>query len=84
MENKTKSTLPDKVAIIFDGWADGNTYYDSVFATCQSDQPAGYDSVLLELTPMEDEDSLDANKHFELLQFIFQVFGESIKMGPLW
>lgn len=78
VEVNIKNTLWDKFASIFDKWVGGKTHYASVCATNASDQPTGYDSILLVLTSMGEGDSLDANKPYELLQSLLQVYGKTI------
>lgn len=82
VEDKIKNALPDEFTNIFDGWTDDNTHHVSVLATYSSDQPAGYHSLLLVLTSMGGEASLDANEQYEFLQFVLQVFEKSIENVP--
>lgn len=55
----------------------GDTHYVGVLATFPSEKPCGFDSKLLALAPMGNEDSQNADDHFEFLEFVLGVFGKS-------
>lgn len=57
VKEKMKAILPDRLAIVFDGWTGGESHYVSVFATFPSDQPKSFECVMLSIAPMRDEDS---------------------------
>lgn len=56
IREKIKSVLPDRFAVIFDGWSGGDTHYVSAFATLPGEWPKDLDSVLLASVPMGEED----------------------------
>jgi hypothetical protein len=64
VEKKISNILPDKFAIVFDGWTSNQTHYVGVFCTFPSDvSPNGFSKVLLSFSPMGEEDSLSVNQH---------------------
>ncbi|ETV86973.1 hypothetical protein H257_01991 [Aphanomyces astaci] len=42
VERKIASQLPDKFALVHDGWSHGSTHYLAIFATFPSSDPIGY------------------------------------------
>ena len=78
VERKIEGLLPDRLAIVFDGWAGGDTHFVSVFATFPANNKQGYDRVFLACSPMENEECLDANEHYNFLVYVLGVFGKSI------
>lgn len=78
VEKKIREVLPNRLAITFDGWGSGDTHYNAVFATFPSQNDFGYDIFLLACSPMENEESLNADEHFEFLSFVLSVFGKSM------
>lgn len=77
VEKKIAALLPEKFAVVFDGWSGGDTHYVSIFATFPSEHTMGYDSVLLGCSPMGDEDSLDATEHYRFVEEVLKIFGKS-------
>ncbi|ETV65061.1 hypothetical protein H257_18147 [Aphanomyces astaci] len=60
LEAKLTKTLPESFACVFDAWTSGSTHYVAVFASFPSDSLREYKNVLLELLPINDEDSLES------------------------
>lgn len=52
--------------------------YVSVFATFPSDRQCGYDSALLALALMGDENQLDGTQHYDYTKFVLGVSGKSL------
>lgn len=48
----------------------------AIFATYPSNQPCGYDSLLLALARTGDEGSLNADDHFDFVRFVLSVFAK--------
>ncbi|MEM9079038.1 MAG: hypothetical protein AAGC43_18510 [Bacteroidota bacterium] len=78
VEKKVAERLPDKFAIIFDGWSGGDTHFVGVYATFPSNNSLGYEKILLSCSPMENEDFLDSNEHYEYLKFVLDLYGKNI------
>lgn len=78
VETVIRDRLPNRFAITFDGWAGGDTHYVSVFAVFPADNVNGYDRFLLACSPMENEDSLNANEHYEFLEWVLALFEKSM------
>lgn len=79
VEEKIKEKLPSRFAVIFDGWTGGDTHYVSVFASFPAVNACGYESVLLALAPMGEEDSHTADEHYSFLKFVLSVYGKTIE-----
>lgn len=67
VETIIRDTIPEKLAIIFDGcWSD-DTHYVSVYATYPATNECGYEKgttiVLLAFSQVEHDESLDSNEH---------------------
>lgn len=78
MGNKIKELLPERIEIVSDGSGWGDPHYVAIFATFRSRSSMGYGKVLFNCSPMENEDILDTDAHFSLLEFILYVFGKSM------
>lgn len=68
--------LPSKFAIVFDGRSGSGTHYVAFYATYPPNQPCNHNSILLALSPMCDENFLNAEKQFEFAQVVFEWFGK--------
>ncbi len=77
VEEKIAQILPDKFAIVFDGWSCGDTHYVAVYATFPYNTPVGYRKVLLGFSPFEEETSQSAQEHYEYLEFVLSTFKKS-------
>lgn len=78
VEQKISNILPDKFALMFDGWSTNDAHYIGIFAVFASNHTHGYSRVLLGLTPLENEQSQSSNEHYELFCFILDLFGKSV------
>lgn len=67
LEDKIKDCLPERVAVVFDGWSGGNTHYVGVFETYPHKNVIGFRMHLLDLSSMGAEDALDANEHYSFV-----------------
>lgn len=77
VETHISSALPEKFAIIFDGWSSGDTHDVAVVASYNGDERNSYKTALLAFTPFEEESNLEATTHFELLQYVLGLFNKS-------
>jgi hypothetical protein len=58
--------LPLQFAVMFDGWSSNGMHYLAVFAVWPDDtQERGYNRALLSFAPLDDEERLDANSHWD-------------------
>lgn len=77
VESKISDILPDKFAVVLDGWSAGDTHYIAIFATFPQRPGPGFRRFLLAFSPMGDETRLDAAEHKTLLDFVLSVFGKT-------
>lgn len=77
VRKKISSILPDVFAIIFDGWSHGITHYLGIFATFSSNALNGYNSILLAFSPLENEESLNADEHIKFLDITLDKYQKS-------
>ena len=77
VEQKIQDSLPEKFAIIFDGWSAGDNHFVGVFATYPATNDVGYEKVLLGFSPMENEASQDAAEHYNYMEYVLEVHGKS-------
>lgn len=69
VEKKIQAILPDKFALVLDGWSDGATHYVGVFASFPSNDSVRFSSRLLSFSPLGDEGSQSSREHVEFLTF---------------
>ncbi len=74
-EEKIVKLLPNRIALIFDGWSRDTTHYFAMFASISSLNSKGYETRLFDLSPIGDECSLSANEHHEFLTFVLELYG---------
>ena len=80
VETRISSILPDKFAIIIDGWSKSSNHFVGVFASFASDnEPCGYQTVMLAFSPMLTEESFTAKDHFDFLTWVLQLFEKSFQ-----
>ena len=77
VEKKISHLLPKRMALIFDGWSTGSTHYLAVFASLSTENENGYSNRLLTLSPMGNECSLSAQKHYDFLNHILGLYSNS-------
>ncbi|RHY87092.1 hypothetical protein DYB37_010240 [Aphanomyces astaci] len=77
VERKIASQLPHQFALVHDGWSHGSTHYLAIFATFPSSDPIGYTWTLLAFAPINDEESLSADDHYEFTVFVLELFGKT-------
>lgn len=57
VERKTSALLPEKFAIVFDGWTVRDSHYVSIYATLPFQNDDGFRKILLAFSPFSDETS---------------------------
>ena len=78
VEKKISLALPEIFSVVFEGWSCGDTHYLALFATYPSKCNLGFEKVLLGFAPLGEEQSLDAESHFEYMEFVLEVFEKSM------
>ena len=68
VEKRIQSALPEKFALVIDGWTKNSTHFVGVFASCPVANSQGYDSALLSFSPLFSETSFTANDHYQFLE----------------
>ena len=79
VESKVKENLPDKFALVIDGWSQSSLHYVAVFASYGSSTLTGYSTVLLSFSPMFSEISFVATDHYEFLEWILSLYSKSFE-----
>eukprot|EP00171_Calliarthron_tuberculosum_P021943 IDg21943t1 len=74
LSEKISALLPDKFAIVFDGWSSGITHYVAVFATFVTEDAKQYEHVLFAFSPMGEEEFFDAQEHVDFVTFVLSVY----------
>ena len=78
VEKKITEMLPEKFAIVFDGWSSrDNTHYMAIFVTFPAENELGYSKILLTMSPMGDEDSLSSQEHYDFATYILKLYHKS-------
>lgn len=76
VEQKIADKLPERFAIIFDGWSCNQMHFVGVFATFPSTAECGYDPIFLGFSPFEIESSLNAEAHVSYISY--ELFDKSL------
>lgn len=79
VETKINELPPERFEIIFNGWSGGDAHYIAIFETYPSTKPCVFDSVLLSIAPMVEEDLLAADDHYEFLHFLLSVYDKTME-----
>eukprot|EP01040_Poterioochromonas_malhamensis_P008742 gene8742-9464_t len=59
---------PTKFGLLFDGWSDGNgTHYCGIFAVVPTSEFSGHETLLLAMSPFEDESSFDGDQFINFI-----------------
>ena len=69
--------VPNRLALIFDGWTNNSTHYISVFAPFSTTNEDSFATRLLSVSLMGDESRLDADEHIDFLTYILNLYGKS-------
>eukprot|EP00171_Calliarthron_tuberculosum_P021824 IDg21824t1 len=77
VEDRIRNLLPEKFALIFDGWTSSDTHFVAIFASFPVKSTNGYRTVLLSFSPFEDEVSQNAKNHYLFACFVLDLYGKS-------
>lgn len=80
VERKFWAMPPDKLAVVFDGWGEGDTQYVDIISSYPSIQRSGHDSMLLALSQMGKEDSQNYEEQYNIDQFVLSGFKKPCKI----
>lgn len=78
LEEKIAFMLPEKFALVFDGWSTHDTHYVAVFETYPLDVTDYFLSVLLALSPLQRESNQSVDEHVVFIRFVINVFWKTI------
>ncbi|MEL7342806.1 MAG: hypothetical protein AAGM67_20135, partial [Bacteroidota bacterium] len=75
--HNTSKILPEKLAIIFDGWTESRVHYIAVFAAymCQST----YKETLLTFSPLLSDENFGAAEHVEFFESVLEGYEKSLR-----
>ena len=76
IEEHISKILPNKFALIFDGWSSGDSHYVGVFVTFMEKNVRK--QFLIAMSPMEDETTQSAAEHKEFLTKTLRLYGKSL------
>lgn len=77
-EEKIADRLPERFALVFDGWKMGSTHFLALFASFPADGDCGYELRLLTFSPLINETSLGAAQHLSSISYILELYRKSI------
>ena len=75
---KKSHDLPDKFALVIDGWTHGSTHFIGLFASYTYNNQNGCHTALLGFSPMINKTSFTAADHVEVIQYVLSVFNKSL------
>lgn len=80
VEMKIAKALPERFAIIFDGWSENSTHFVALFASYpDSTSLLGFTTVLLAFSPMGTETEFTAAQHKEFVEWVLvNIFHKSL------
>lgn len=76
VESIITKMLPDKFALIFDGWSAGDHHFLAIFAIFNYKQEKK--NFLLSISPLIDETSLNALEHVTFVENVLNVYGKTL------
>ena len=80
VEANLENTLPDKFAIVIDGWTKHSTHFIGVFASFSNvKEPNFYETVLLSFSPLQSETSFSAKDHYDYIEWVLQLYGKTFE-----
>eukprot|EP00171_Calliarthron_tuberculosum_P001888 IDg1888t1 len=74
VEEKIRNKLPEKFALVFDGWTSGSTHFLAVFASYSNIEPGECSVRLLAFSPFEDESTFNADNHVKFFEYVLQLY----------
>lgn len=66
--------MPEEFVLAMNGWTHGYTHYVSVVASYAASKNNVYDTVLLNLAPLENEPLLGCDQHVNLIKFVLYFY----------
>jgi len=79
---RIKNGLPQKFAVVFDGWSEDSTHFIGIFAVFISDEAEAAERKikrhLLAFTPLLDETDLSANSQSALIVDTLEIYGRNM------
>lgn len=80
VDAKIIDALYDVLALVIDGWTDGDTHHVAILSAYPSqDFKWGCQNVLFGFASVKDEDFVNAQAHFEHIQFVLRILPRSLK-----
>ena len=80
VEKKISHILPEKIALVIDGWTKASVHFVGVFATYPDlGKVGGYESVMLAFSPMFCETEFGADEHYEFISWVLSVYGKTFE-----
>jgi hypothetical protein len=76
VEKQLLKIIPEKFALIFDGWTEGSTHYVALIASYLT--PEGHKESLLAIAPLLNEETLGATQHIEFMQATLELYGKNL------
>ena len=76
VETKISRELPNKFSLVFDGWSSYATHFISIFASYSCSSTKRYHRSLLALSPLPNENSMNADEHIQFIEDILDVYGK--------
>ena len=77
VEKRIKKHLPQKLAVVFDGWSEDSTHFIGIFAVFNSDEGRNMRH-LLAFTPLLDESDLSATSQSALIVDTLELYGRNV------
>ena len=78
VEKKLAAHLPEKFALVFDGWsASDSHHFVALFATFPEKNEVGYSKVLLTISPLGDGTSYTSQDHYDFITYSLSVYGKT-------
>lgn len=78
VEDRIRKELPEKFAIVFDGWSEDSTHFLGIFASFALDQQETIKRQLLAFAPLLDETDLSAESQSALIVDTIEFYGKNI------
>jgi hypothetical protein len=79
VEQKIQRVLPNKFALVFDGWTDSSKHFTAVFATFPDETKSmSYQRILLSFSPYENEGNLSAESLKDHLLFVLSLYEKNM------
>lgn len=79
VETSIAAELPERFALMIDGWTKSATHFIALFACYPTDSDPGYSTVLLAFSPLCDETQLTAQAHYDFIAWVLDsVYNKSM------